>query len=309
MMLGWLCFMIAALHVGNVQAMTPGSHSSSECWTKWFDRDNPSGKGDFEILSKLRREHPTSICQVPLQIDVETTSGGSVSSTSDKIHISDITTGFICKNAQQKKGWCSDYRVRFKCPLKFCPPVITECWTPWFDRDDPSGAGDFETLAHLSNKYKKQICDHPIHIEVQTRSGESLTSTGDVIYAADSTTGFICKNSNQKKGMCSDYRVRFLCPLDHCHPNVCFTKWFNRDRPSGKGDFEILSKLWPKYSKVLCKRPITLEVVTAKAEKLFALNGQIAYRYDTTEGFICRNKDQHGGSCYDYKVRFGCPCK
>ncbi|XP_061775448.1 cartilage intermediate layer protein 1-like [Nerophis ophidion] len=211
-MIRWLYVMIVFLLVGNeVQAKTPGSSSPSVCWTKWFDRDNPSGKGDFETLSDLRREYPGYICQKPLQIDVETTSGVSVSS--DVIFVSDTTTGFICLNSDQKKGRCRDYRVRFKCPLNFC---FEDCWTPWFDRDNPSGTGDYETLKDLYNENPNKICQAPLEIEVLTTSGLSMDSTGDVIAVADTTSGFVCRNSDQKAGMCSDYRVRFRCTHDYC---------------------------------------------------------------------------------------------
>ncbi|KAF3849962.1 hypothetical protein F7725_019681 [Dissostichus mawsoni] len=33
------------------------------CWTDWFDRDNPSGSGDWELSSDLRKENPGKICE------------------------------------------------------------------------------------------------------------------------------------------------------------------------------------------------------------------------------------------------------
>ncbi|KAF3849995.1 hypothetical protein F7725_019714 [Dissostichus mawsoni] len=43
------------------------------CWTDWFDRDNPSGSGDWELSSDLRKENPGKICDYPLYIEVVTT--------------------------------------------------------------------------------------------------------------------------------------------------------------------------------------------------------------------------------------------
>lgn len=40
------------------------------CWTKWYDRDDPSGTGDWELLSNLRAENPGEICANPLYIEV-----------------------------------------------------------------------------------------------------------------------------------------------------------------------------------------------------------------------------------------------
>jgi hypothetical protein len=41
-------------------------------WTKWFDRDNPSGLGDFETIKDLVS---SGGCAQPTMIECETTSG------------------------------------------------------------------------------------------------------------------------------------------------------------------------------------------------------------------------------------------
>uniref|UniRef100_A0A8C6WQ44 Si:dkey-205h13.2 n=1 Tax=Neogobius melanostomus TaxID=47308 RepID=A0A8C6WQ44_9GOBI len=150
------------------------------CWTDWFDRDNPSGKGDFEILKHLRKENPGKICNNPLQIEVLTIGGQPLSSTGDFIDTSDTEKGFICKNSDQKKGRCSDYKVRFHCPIDFCAPP-PGCWTDWFDRDNPSGTGDFEILRKLHKENPGKICNNPLQIQVLTKGGQPVSSTGDII--------------------------------------------------------------------------------------------------------------------------------
>ncbi|XP_077422338.1 mucin-5AC-like [Vanacampus margaritifer] len=277
-----------------------------ECWTPWLDRDNPTGAGDFETIDKLRHEYPYQICPTPLQIEVETIHGFSVAATGDIIHVADVKTGFICENYNQKHGICSDYHVRFRCPLDFCKPP--ECWTRWFDIDNPSKGGDFERISRIRQRFPSKICDMPSAIEAHTKSGATVDSTGDVIYVADTETGFICKNSHQKGGQCSDYEVRFKCPLSFCHPDVCYTKWFNHDQPSGTGDYELLSHLKPQNLDI-CEDPIDIEVITVSYNYPIAYTGQIPFIYSASEGFACRNEDQKEKQCYDYKVRFGCPCK
>lgn len=42
------------------------------CWTNWYDRDNPSGTGDWELLSNLRNENPGQICANPIAIEART---------------------------------------------------------------------------------------------------------------------------------------------------------------------------------------------------------------------------------------------
>ena len=50
-------------------------HPSTVCWTEWFDRDNPSGTGDWETLIHLRTEYPGAICEEPLYIEAVTIDG------------------------------------------------------------------------------------------------------------------------------------------------------------------------------------------------------------------------------------------
>ncbi|XP_061684429.1 cartilage intermediate layer protein 1-like [Syngnathoides biaculeatus] len=77
----WL-FTLVLLHSGNLMEV-----SGDQCWTLWFDRDNPSGSGDFETLPELLKENPEKICKRPIEIEVQTASGAIVSSTGDVIHV------------------------------------------------------------------------------------------------------------------------------------------------------------------------------------------------------------------------------
>uniref|UniRef100_A0A8C6WIJ6 WxxW domain-containing protein n=1 Tax=Neogobius melanostomus TaxID=47308 RepID=A0A8C6WIJ6_9GOBI len=232
------------------------------CWTDWFDRDNSSDTGDFEILIELRKENPGKICNNPLQIHVLTIGGQPVSSTGDIIDTSDTEKGFICKNSDQKKGRCSDYKVRFLCPIDFCAPP-PGCWTDWFDRDNPSDKGDFEILINLRKENPGKICNNPLQIQVLTTGWLPVSSTGDIIDTSDTEKGFICKHSDQIKGRCSDYQVRFECPIDFCPPSQrCMTDWFNRDDSTGKGDFEILIELRKENPGKICNNPLQIQVLT-----------------------------------------------
>ncbi|XP_077396782.1 uncharacterized protein LOC144033004 isoform X2 [Festucalex cinctus] len=295
-----LAISFVLLHAGN------GVQGSDQCWTPWFNRDNPFGTGDYETLPELRKENSGEICHNPIKIEVKTKSGASVGSTGDVIHVSDPRTGFVCRSQDQpNNGQCSDYKVRFLCPLKFCK--AKDCWTRWLDRDDPSGTGDYETLSDLHKENPGKICEHPIKIEVKTKSGASVASTGDVIHASDTRAGFVCRDSDQPhNGRCADYQVRFLCPLEFCDAQVCRTPWFNRDNPSGTGDYETLKELYDENPNEICRPPISIEVQTVAGNSVASTGDVIAF-IDTTAGFICKNADQEEGSCSDYKVRFICP--
>ncbi|XP_060786283.1 cartilage intermediate layer protein 1-like [Neoarius graeffei] len=93
------------------------------CYTEWFDRDNPSGQGDYETLNELRAEYPKQICTKPLAIQAATLTGVPAESIGQVFQVYDTVSGFACVNSQQKNDECClDYKVRFRC---LCP------WTPF----------------------------------------------------------------------------------------------------------------------------------------------------------------------------------
>lgn len=82
-------------------------------------------------------------------------------------------------------------------------------WTPWLNRDNESGAGDFETLADFVRT--GEACASPLKIECQTADGRPVSSTGQP-YVCDPKRGGICENDKLPAGQrCRNYRVRFCC--------------------------------------------------------------------------------------------------
>uniref|UniRef100_A0A3B4Y149 WxxW domain-containing protein n=1 Tax=Seriola lalandi dorsalis TaxID=1841481 RepID=A0A3B4Y149_SERLL len=169
-----------------------------------------------------------------------------------------------------------------------------QCWTEWFDRDDPSGKGDFEELYALRNEYPGKICNSPLQIEVQTVSGLTVDETGNVIAVADTPIGFICKSSDQADCMCHDYRVRFMRPVDFCSQEGTFflflTHCILKENPGE-----------------ICESPLHIYARTADTNIPATSTGQSIFIPHALDGFTCRNRDQKGSRCRDYKVRFGCP--
>ncbi len=84
-------------------------------------------------------------------------------------------------------------------------------WTPWLNRDDPSGTGDWETLDDF-RAAGINICNGaaPIGIECATLAGVDYRNAGEV-YSCTPGSGGICQNALQNDGACLDYQVRFLC--------------------------------------------------------------------------------------------------
>ncbi|KAM8831960.1 cartilage intermediate layer protein 1-like [Spinachia spinachia] len=88
------------------------------CWTSWYDRDNPSGTGDWELLVDLHREYPGQICKAPVAIDAVAIASGLPAHLTGDIYTSSPRYGFVCKNSQQESPLCLDYKVRFMCPCR-----------------------------------------------------------------------------------------------------------------------------------------------------------------------------------------------
>eukprot|EP00058_Branchiostoma_floridae_P016783 XP_002602271.1 hypothetical protein BRAFLDRAFT_76958 [Branchiostoma floridae] len=86
-------------------------------------------------------------------------------------------------------------------------------WTRWYDRDDPSVSGDWETLSALRRENPREICAAPSGIQAQVKGTNSPASlTGDRFFQFNPLQGIVCKNCDQSDGGCEDYEVRFWCP-------------------------------------------------------------------------------------------------
>ncbi|XP_041841437.1 cartilage intermediate layer protein 2-like [Melanotaenia boesemani] len=190
-------------------------HSSPVyCWTEWFDSDNPSRQGDKESFSRLRRKYPGKICREPIDMEAKTLSGKIPEEAGDIIEINDKRTEFICKKKDQPDRKCEDYKVRFSCPLPYCAEFV--CWTEWYDQSKPSRLGDWETLSRIHEKYPGEVCKYPLYMEVvDADTMKPAINTGDRFYMYNPMQGFVCRNIDQKRGNCKNYKVRFGCPCDN----------------------------------------------------------------------------------------------
>ncbi|XP_051792632.1 uncharacterized protein si:dkey-205h13.2 isoform X1 [Acanthochromis polyacanthus] len=214
---GKICPKTSAIEAQTLSGLSVAA--AEDVISKMLDRDDSSDTGDWEILFHLCRENPGKICPKTSAIEAQTLSGLSVAAAEDVIskfqRFSSSTTmikllsvaivvGLVFENSQKALGAVPVF------PLE-------GCWTVWFDRDNPSGKGDWETLSDLRKENPGMICDKPLNIEAQTLSGLSVGAAGDKIFRYDVVSGFVCVN-NQQPGMrmCNDYRVRFYCDPYFC---------------------------------------------------------------------------------------------
>lgn len=116
--------------------------------------------------------------------------------------------------------------------LSISPSGLSQTWTDWLDRDDPSGSGDYERRSSFE---ASEVCSHPTAIEALATinipgygfvykkvTPEIYTSPeynywdyeGDTFHRFSPEDGLVCRNADQYNGnqYCEDYLVRFLCP-------------------------------------------------------------------------------------------------
>merc|ERR1712119_239877 len=93
------CFAILVL--SNL-ARSEGSQKCDPTWTKFYNRDRPSGTGDWETLTSLRAENPGQICANPIAVEARLADGRPAAASGNKITISPLG-GLVCQNCFQPK--------------------------------------------------------------------------------------------------------------------------------------------------------------------------------------------------------------
>ncbi|KAK6181085.1 hypothetical protein SNE40_009018 [Patella caerulea] len=182
-----------------------------ECnqWTKFYSRDFPSGNGDYELLSDIIDENPQDdICDTPSGIEARTIDGVDYKDAGQIVTISP-ETGFYCVNSQQNGARCLNYEVRFCC-LK-PTPTCTGTWSQFYNRDAPSGSGDWETLKDLRNVHSN-LCANPSAIDARVVQTNLDYRTANENVGLSPAYGLWCQNKHQTDNYCQNYKVRFCCP-------------------------------------------------------------------------------------------------
>ena len=149
-------------------------------------------------------------------------------------------------------------------------------WTPWFDRDGPSGSGDWETTSDI------------LKIECRFKgTNQPITTNSPAGYTCNIKSGGICKNNIPKGNKCKDMEVRF-----HYY-NGGETPWLNRDSPSGSGDWETVNDLLkPEGRFVVGGAPVQT-------------GNPVGYHCSMPAGGgICKNNTPAGNMCKDLEMRY-----
>jgi Mucin-2 protein WxxW repeating region len=151
--------------------------------------------------------------------------------------------------------------------------------TPWLDRDNPGGTGDWENMAALVTKVECSVI----------ATGQSTVGLSG--YKCDVAGGSICTNSAALACQHTQIRYTFDDRLGHS----IVTPWLNRDTPSGTGDWETTSDLL----KVECKFTDDNSPVTASAGAAYRCSNP-----DSRSGGTGVNANNGGKPVRNMAVRF-----
>ena len=79
--------------------------------------DDPSDKGDYELINTMRYQFPDLICAKPIKIDAKLVGTNLHHPIDGIVAISNVQDGFYCQNIDQPNSRsCLDFEVRFCCP-------------------------------------------------------------------------------------------------------------------------------------------------------------------------------------------------
>ncbi|CAH1248578.1 CILP2 [Branchiostoma lanceolatum] len=260
-------------------------------WTRWYNRDNPSGRGDNEAFPWLRNENPGQICSAPSAIEARVRGTLTPAShTGEQFYRFDTIVGFACFNIHQTDGYCLDYEVRFCCSQN--PPYASCLVWPLYG---PSA----------DENYTQSFC---VNYDVLLPEVTALTSTFSRSLAELGLSNVLTDLEDLRDVGLIPFAGE-LGPITGGGDGACthWTRWYNRDHPSGNGDYENLLYLRRENPGQICSAPSAIEARVRGTLTPASQTGEQFLNFDTTVGFECRNIDQTDRYCLDYEVRFCCP--
>ncbi|MEQ1498501.1 MAG: hypothetical protein ABL914_07550 [Novosphingobium sp.] len=159
-----------------------GSTLASAGSTGWLNRDNPGGSGDWENAAGMVTGFE---CQIIATGQSTVGMAGYTCSVS----------GSVCQNTAARR--CQDTQVRFTFDDKRGHSHVT----PWLNRDNPGGTGDWE----LFSNFFKVNCRFTV-------GGQPITTAGPAYTCGtpDSRSGGIGLNAKNGGKPVQDFEVEFV---------------------------------------------------------------------------------------------------
>lgn len=156
-----------------------------------FDRAYVVSQRALHVIDVSRGSSPKFLASYDMPPSAEGYRGGRVRVRGD--------LAYVVAHGIETAGKLAVYRVGAR----------QGSWTPWYNTDQPSGAGDGEHLATLVQK--NHVCETPIDIECRRSYDErDWSMTGENMICLP-WIGAACLNGDQVDLNCDDYEVRFFC--------------------------------------------------------------------------------------------------
>lgn len=128
----------------------------------------------------------------------------------------------------------------------FCHPKYG-VWTPWHDRDDPGGTGDWEVRDFYRPEGTCAENGNPLAIQARLAGNKkSFRSSGEVL-SVDLDDGLICRNRDQSDSVCENYEVRYCCSRASSCLDI-----YRKNESSPDGVYKIYSPYVDKPFSVFC---------------------------------------------------------
>lgn len=157
--------------------------------------------------------------------------------------------------------------------------------TPWFDRDNPDGKGDYEDTKSL--------------FSISCRFKDTKKPVEGVGYHCELPTGGWCKNAETvPAGKCRDIEVMFSWPAaTPTHSGAApyqagSTGWIDRDNPGGVGDYETTKDIFNLKCRFVGGSPLVTGSPNA------------SYHCELPTGGWCENTPAGVTSCKDIEVQY-----
>jgi hypothetical protein len=148
-----------------MKGLITGKAITTGGWTQWFDRDNPGGSGDYELLNNIRSVYP-DVCENPMAVECRTTWTNEDFSKTGEVVTCSKESGFSCVNANQPDGICNyDYEVRFYCgTLETCTNECSYSGQKFCDGNYLKTCGNYDADSCLewSSSYCSYGCENNV---------------------------------------------------------------------------------------------------------------------------------------------------
>ncbi|XP_028920452.1 cartilage intermediate layer protein 1 [Ornithorhynchus anatinus] len=182
-------------------------------WTTWFNIDHPGGHGDYERLDAIRFYYKERVCPRPTRVEARTTDWIPAEGTGQVVHASP-QEGFWCLNKEQVAGRnCSNYTVRFLCPVGSLRRDSPRLWTPWTEWSVCSascGHTGVQTRTRTCLAQSPQSCNEP------TEEGQLCLGQDCAVCDLSCTVGRV--NADCDACMCEDFVLRGAVSLPDGSP-------------------------------------------------------------------------------------------